>query len=285
MFTVSVTIGLSTSSSLTSLITQKTLAAADRADDIPIIAMTVNWVFTCVLFFLAYKIIPNCEVRGNAARTGAILAGSLFYVISKLYTIYVTSFASYKNVYGTLAALPVFLLWIYVCWLILLTGALLAWRWQAGWPPLNEDKTLEDTVTSLDEHRNRGIRALLPSLTLISIYSKFQAGKGTDVATLVDELKLPYGWVHESVELLRELGFVARAKVTQPDKTEREQVLPTHPADTITLKQISDLTDRPVSEWLDAWEPGMSKSLKVFLERVKSHSSKTDNRTLDTLLS
>ena len=284
MFIVSVTVGLSTSFSLTSMITQKTLAAADRADDIPIVAMTINWAFTCALFFLAYKIIPNCEVRGNAARTGAILAGTLFYVISKLYTIYVTSFASYKNIYGTLAALPVFLLWIYVCWLILLTGALLAWRCQSGWPPLNDEKTLEDTVTSLDEHRNRGIRALLPPLTLISVYGKFQDGKGTDVSTLVDELKLPYGWIHESVELLRELGLIARAKVIQSDKTEREQILPTHPADTITLKQLSELTDAPVSEWLEGWEPGHSKSLRVFLERVRSHSPKTDSRTLDTLL-
>ena len=97
-------------------------------------------------------------------------------------------------------------------------------------------------------------------------------------------MKLPYGWIHESVELLRELGLIARAKVIQSDKTEREQILPTHPADTITLKQLSELTDAPVSEWLEGWEPGHSKSLQVFLERVKSHSPKTDSRTLDTLL-
>lgn len=267
MFSMSVLVGLSTSYSVTAFITKKTLAAADRADDIPIISMLFNWSFTCAFFFLAYKVIPNCQVRNKAARGGAILAGTLFYSLSKLYTVYVTRFANYKSIYGTLSALPIFLLWIYVCWVILLAGALLAWRWQNGWPPLTEEKTLESTQNQLDEHRNRAIRGMLPSLVLVAIYEKFQDGKGHNITTLVEELKLPYSWVYEAIELLRELGFVAHAKVTTSDKLEVDQILPTHPADKISFKDLATKTENPVVEWLDAWEPASSKSIKAFKEK------------------
>lgn len=270
MFSVSILIGLSTNYSVTAMITKKTLKVADQADNIPIISMMFSWSFTCLLFFLAYKIIPNCEVRNKAARGGAILAGSIFYVVSKLYGTYVTSFASYKSIYGTLAALPIFLLWIYVCWVILLAGALLAWRWQNGWPPLKEEKTIEATENMLDEHRNRAIRTMLPALILIAIYERFRHGKGYDITSLVEELKLPYSWCYDAVDLLRELGLVALAKVIQEDKTEVEQLLPTQPAEKISFKDLATMTDSPVADWLEAWEPNSSESLKAFKKNVKA---------------
>ncbi len=270
MFSISILVGLSTSYSVTAVITKKTLQAADQADNIPILSMAFSWAFTCLVFFLAYKIIPNCEVRNKAARGGAILAGSVFYVVSKLYGTYVTSFASYKSIYGTLAALPVFLLWIYVCWVILLAGALLAWRWQNGWPPLREEKTIEATDNMLDEHRNRAIRTMLPELILIAIYERFRQGKGYDITSLVEELKLPYSWCYEAVDLLREVGLVAQAKVMQPDKTEMEQILPTQPAEKISFKDLANMTDLPVADWLDLWEPHSSESLKAFKKNIKA---------------
>lgn len=270
MLAISILIGISTSYSVTAVITKKTLQAADQADSIPILSMAMSWSFTCLVFFLAYKIIPNCEVRNRAARGGAILAGTIFYVVSKLYGTYVTSFASYKTIYGTLAALPIFLLWIYMCWLILLAGALLAWRWQNGWPPLKEEKTIEVTENLLDEHRNRSIRGMLPALIMIAIYERFRQGKGHDITSLVEELKLPYAWCYDAVSLLRELGLVAPAKVIQPDKTEAEHILPTHPPEKISFKELTHMTDAPVSEWLDTWEPLSSESLKTFKKTAKA---------------
>jgi membrane protein len=284
MFSLSVVLGLSTSYSLTALITKKTMAVADRADNIPILSMGFNWAFTCALFFLAYKVIPNCDVSNRAARGGAIFGGTLFYFISKFYTLYVTNFASYKSIYGTLAALPIFLMWIYLCWVILLAGALLAWRWQKGWPPLNEDKTLESASTPLDEHRNREIRSLLPSIALVLIYDKFRFGQGLSVSTLVQELSLPYAWVNEAIEILRELGLIAYAKVVQPNNTELEQILPTKPAEKISLRELDDMTDAPLVSWLDSWPAAGSKSLKIYMERLKSASKNSDARSLDSLL-
>jgi hypothetical protein len=198
----------------------------------------------------------------------------------------VTSFASYKSIYGTLGALPIFLLWIYVCWLILLAGALLAWRWQNGWPPLEEEKTIESTQNQLDEHRNRAIRAMLPSLVLIAIYEKFRDGRGHDITTLVEELKLPYSWVFEAVELLRELGMIAHAKVIQPDKTEMDQILPTHPADKISMKDLTIMTETPVFDWLETWEPASSGSLQSFKKNAitAGHSHALRDTTMASII-
>jgi len=284
MFSVSIVIGLSTSYSVTAFITKKTLAAADQAESIPLIGIIFNWAFTCFMFFLAYKVIPNCEVRSRSARIGALMAGTLFYVISKWYGLYVTSFASYKTIYGTLAAIPIFLLWIYLCWVILLLGALLAWRWQTGWPPLEEEKTIESTFSPADEQRNHGIRAILPTISLIAIYERFRDGKPTDVTSLVEDLRLPFGWVHESVAFLRESGLVANAQVMQEDNTTTDRILPTHPAESISLAQLADLSDAPIAGWFETWEPTSSESLKRNIAYIKEGKFKNRNESLAILL-
>ena len=284
MFSISILIGLSTSHSVTAFITKKTLAAADKAENIPLIAMVFNWAFTCFLFFLAYKIIPNCEVRSRSARIGALVAGTLFYVISKWYGLYVTSFASYKTIYGTLAAIPIFLLWIYLCWVILLLGALLAWRWQTGWPPIEEEKTIESTFSPVDEQRNHSIRAMLPTIALIAIYERFRDGKPTDVTSLVEDLRLPFGWVHESIAFLKETGLVANAQVMQEDKTTTDRILPTHPAESISLTQVANLTETPISGWFETWAPTSSETLKEHITYIKEGKFKSRNESLATLL-
>lgn len=284
MFVVSILIGLSTSYSVTTLITKKTLAAADKAAIVPALSSLFNWAFICFIFFLAYKVIPNCAVRSRSARVGAIVAGTLFYFISRWYGIYVTSFASYKSIYGTLAAIPIFLLWIYLCWVILLSGALLAWRWQTGWPPLEEEKTLESTFSSSDEQRNHSIRAILPIITLVSIYERFRDGHPSDVPAIVEDLRLPYGWVHESVEFLKETGLVANAQVMQSDKTMMDRLLPTHPAESITLSRVADLTEAPISNWFETWEPASSKFLKGYVTQIKTGTFKGRGDSLGALL-
>jgi len=284
MFSISILIGLSTSYSVTAFITKKTMAAADRAETIPLLPMMVNWGFTCFLFFLAYKVIPNCEVRSRAARIGALFSGTLFYFTSKWYGIYVTSFASYKSIYGTLAAIPIFLLWIYLCWVNLLLGALLAWRCQNGWPPLEEEKTLESTYSPSDEQRNHGIRSILPTISLLAIYERFRDGTPCDVTSLVEDLRLPLGWVHESIEFLKESGLAASAEVMQPDKTTSEQILPTHPAESISLSRLAKLGEGPISVWFETWEPSTSKSLKHYIAHIKSRKFNDREESVGSLL-
>lgn len=74
-------------------------------------------------FALLYLVMPNVKVRVVNALFGAIVASLLFEVSKKGFALYLLNFGSYKVIYGALSALPIFLIWIYLCWIITLVGA------------------------------------------------------------------------------------------------------------------------------------------------------------------
>lgn len=72
---------------------------------------------------LMYALVPNTRVRWRDALGGALGAALLFELARHVFTLYVSSFANYRAIYGALAAIPMFLIWIYVSWVIALLGA------------------------------------------------------------------------------------------------------------------------------------------------------------------
>jgi membrane protein len=74
--------------------------------------------------FIMYKLIPNVEVRSRAALTGAVVAGTLWHVIAKwaFFGLYVRHAVGYSTVFGGLAVVPLFFLWVYVTWVFVLFG-------------------------------------------------------------------------------------------------------------------------------------------------------------------
>ena len=72
---------------------------------------------------LLYALVPNRRVPWRHAFAGAIVAALAFEGAKLGFAVYVKNVPTYELVYGALAALPVFLIWIYVCWLIVLVGA------------------------------------------------------------------------------------------------------------------------------------------------------------------
>lgn len=76
---------------------------------------------TSAAFALTYAAVPNCKVPLRDALIGGIIAGLCFEVAKHLFTFALAS--SYQRVYGTFAALPLFLIWIYLSWAIVLIGA------------------------------------------------------------------------------------------------------------------------------------------------------------------
>jgi membrane protein len=87
-------------------------------------------VLSFVGFTLAFKIMPNCKVSWQASAIGGVTAMFLFECAKTIFTWYVKSFPTYERIYGVLAALPLFFLWLYFCWLIFFVGALIAYFWQ-----------------------------------------------------------------------------------------------------------------------------------------------------------
>jgi membrane protein len=76
-----------------------------------------------IVLFGAYALIPNRRVRVADAAVGAALAAALFEISKRLFTDYATNAATYQQVYGALSMVPIFVLWIYLSWILVLMGA------------------------------------------------------------------------------------------------------------------------------------------------------------------
>ncbi|WP_395374654.1 YihY family inner membrane protein [Marinicella sp. W31] len=77
-------------------------------------------------FFVIYLIVPNRKVKWRSALAGAITAAIFFEFAKRGFAWYVATIPSYQKVYGALATIPLFLLWLYVSWNIILLGGTLA---------------------------------------------------------------------------------------------------------------------------------------------------------------
>jgi membrane protein len=81
---------------------------------------------TTTAFTLLYMVIPNRFIEWGDAAWGGFIAAIAFEIAKRVFTIFILRFSSYTVIYGALAAIPIFLLWIYVCWLIILVCAVIA---------------------------------------------------------------------------------------------------------------------------------------------------------------
>lgn len=72
---------------------------------------------------LLYAVVPARRVPWRFAAVGALAAAIALEIAKEAFALYLVRVPTYKVVYGALAALPVFLLWIYLCWIIVLSGA------------------------------------------------------------------------------------------------------------------------------------------------------------------
>lgn len=79
-------------------------------------------------FVVMYYLVPNCRTRFVHALVGALVASVLFELSKIAFTWYVSEFNSYEVIYGALGVIPIFLIWIYISWLVILIGARYAAR-------------------------------------------------------------------------------------------------------------------------------------------------------------
>lgn len=109
--------------------------------DVPYAALVllkiVPILLTGLAFALLYITLPNRRVLVRDALSGGFLAALAFEGMKQGFAIYITHFPTYKLVYGAFASAPIFLLWVYLSWLVVLFGAVSAavmpeWRERAS---------------------------------------------------------------------------------------------------------------------------------------------------------
>lgn len=74
-------------------------------------------------FTLLYAAVPNCRVPFKNAFIGAIVVAILFEIAKRGFAFFAIQFPSYELIYGAFAAVPLFLAWIFITWIIILLGA------------------------------------------------------------------------------------------------------------------------------------------------------------------
>lgn len=110
--------------------------------------------FIVVMLMFFYLVIPNRPVRFSAALLGGVVAGGLFAALRHLFAWYLGNFPTYQTIYGALSVVPIFLVWMYLAWIVVLFGAVIAaslteWRDAGGRPLKNPMATGPKLVSAL----------------------------------------------------------------------------------------------------------------------------------------
>ncbi len=152
------------------------------------------FVIMWLLFTFLYMIMPNTKVPFKRAFVAGIVAGTVFQLIQIYYIDLQFAFSRYNAVYGSFAALPLFLIWVQFSWLVFLFGAEVS---SALANIRSYGYKIEYKELSYKKKR------LLCLLVLKKITNRFEEGEtAPGIEELADELKLPSQYIEKIAESL-----------------------------------------------------------------------------------
>ena len=181
---------------------------------------------TALAFTMLYVFLPNCRVEWRDAVIGGITAAIAFELAKRGFGYYVRRIPTYTAVYGAFAAVPLFLLWMYLCWFIALAGAMIA----SALPAIRIGQFHRPTFEGSD---------LFDSLELLARLSEARdAGKrGYTMPEISRMLRRDMDTTVRLLLKLEEIEWIARL---QDDDTRPHFLLLANPAQ-ITVERLFDL--------------------------------------------
>lgn len=102
---------------------------------IQLVSMITPFILETIGFAVFYRFLPTQRVRTKHAVIGAIVAALLFEALKQGFGFYLANMANYEAVYGALATVPIFLIWMFLAWFTVLIGAEIAAslsEWRSG---------------------------------------------------------------------------------------------------------------------------------------------------------
>lgn len=170
-----------------------------------VLGLVGPFLMSALLFFALFYMLPNAGIHRRDALLAAGLTAFVFEVAKQAYAIY-ASYALSTSVYGSLAILPVFFLWIYVIWMITLLGFEYCCYLEAKrmkWNYADDEEFTIDTILLLDT---------------MEVMAHYQTqGKGVELKDLVKHLTVNRRVILKHVEFLKEHGVIVEVETDQRD--------------------------------------------------------------------
>lgn len=156
---------------------------------------------TTIAFVLFFQLIPYRPVPFRHALAGGIVASVLFELAKSGFAVYVSSFPAQEAIYGAFATVPIFLLWIYLSWLIVLLGA-----------EITQCLTTFRTVATYRTQREQVYDPMYCTYrVLLHLYRAHARGEAlSDKALMQLETRFGYAAINRALERLDGAGWISR---------------------------------------------------------------------------
>jgi membrane protein len=151
-------------------------------------------------FTFLYIFMTNTQVRFGAALFGGIFGGTLWQLLQWIYVSSQVGVTRYNAIYGTMAALPIFMVWVYLSWLCVLLGLELSHAWQ------NLRTLRQEAAMGEVSYASREFVAL--ALLLLIAADFYRGVRPRSREALAEELDLPPRLTQRALSDLVRLGFL-----------------------------------------------------------------------------
>lgn len=167
---------------------------------------TVSVFLTTAAFTLLYVAVPNRLIDWRDAAWGGAVAGIAFEIAKRLFASYIVQFPTYTMVYGTVAAFPIFLIWIYMFWMITLAGALVT----AALPVVKYERWW---------HVPKAGSAFIDAMAVLRVLVEARAGGASvavDAKLIRSRTRIGIDEAESLLQRMLDMGWVGRIKTDAP---------------------------------------------------------------------
>ena len=198
----------------------------------------IPFALTWLMFTALYAFLPNTKVKLKHAFISGVLAGTAHQVFQYLYIGGQVWVSRYNAIYGSFAALPLFLLWLQISWTICLFGAQLTYASQ------NIRNFSFDKDTRNISHRYREFVSIL---VMSLIAKRFEKNEPPYTAqTISEECQIPIQLAHRTLYELQEIKLIH--EVTSDEKSEEIAYQPSIDIHQLNVSVVLDRLDTHGSE-------------------------------------
>jgi membrane protein len=218
----------------------------------------IPFVSTWILFSLLYIVMPNTKVKPQFALLAGILTGTMYQALQYFYISFQVNVSKFNAIYGSFAALPLFLIWLQLSWLVILLGAEITYYSQHV-----DDFDIKEKTRTLSSRQRRLLA--LAFMRLLSITHR-HAKPPLSILEASRQLGVPLNLVKDTAYQLLQAGLATEVNTTQSEN--EVGYLPALDSSLITVQYVLSQLDR-LHE--DAWKFSNADSFKgVELALAKS---------------